>query len=118
MKRLYSAMVITVFSSVPRRMIIKDVNSSAYIKVTHIRRATKRERAEFNRKERMYREQPIQKRDARKMRIEYRKEQERIKGLYEYIRSRYPDSYGVYRCEDEGFDFIVYDTDDYEIARY
>ena len=118
MKRLYSAMVITVFSSVPRRMIIKDVNSSAYTKVTHIRRATKRERAEFNRKERMYQDQPIGKRDARKMRIEYRKEQERIKGLYEYIRSQYPDSYGVYRCDDEGFDFIVCDEDGYGVARY
>ena len=118
MKRLYSAMVITVFSSVPRRMIIKNVNSRAYTKVTHIRRATKRERAEFNRKERMYQDQPIQKRDTRKMRIEYRKEQERIRGLYEYIRSQYPDSYGVYRCEDEGFDFIVCDEDGYGVARY
>ena len=95
MKRLYSAMVVTVFSSVPRHMVIKDINSSAYTKVTHIRRATKRERAEFNRKERMYQDQPIEKRDTRKMQIEYRKEQERIKGLYEYIRSRYPDSYEV-----------------------
>ena len=118
MKRLYSAMVITVFSSVPRRMIIKNVNSRAYTKVTHIRRATKRERAEFNRREKMYQEQPIEKRDARKMRLEYRKEQERIKGLYEYIRSQYPDSYGVYRCEDEGFDFIVCDEDGYGVARY
>ena len=75
MKRLYSAMVITVFSTVPRRMIIKDINSSAYTKVTHIRRATKRERAEFNRREKMYRDQPIEKRDARKMRLAYRKEE-------------------------------------------
>lgn len=118
MRKLYSAMVITVFSSVPRRMIIEDVNSRTYVKVSHVRKATKKERAEFIRKEKMYQDQPIGTRDTRKMRLAYRKEQKRIREMYEYIRSQYPDSYGVYRCEDEGFYFCVYDADDYEIARY
>lgn len=118
MRKLYSAMIITVFASVPRRMVVENINSSAYVKVSHVRKATKKERAEFIRKEKMYQDQPIRTRDVRKMQLAYRKEQERIREMYEYIESQYPDSYGVYRCEDEGFYFCVYDADDYEVARY
>lgn len=119
MRRIYSAMVITVFSNVPRRMIIENVNSRAYKKVSHVRKATKKERAEFLRSERARQDQPIEKRDARRMRLTYREEQKQLKELYKRIRSRYPDSYSIYRCDDdEEFSFRVYDTEGYEMARY
>lgn len=119
MRKLYSAMIVTVFSNTPRRMIVENINSRAYKKVSHVRKATRRERAEFLRSERARQEQPIEKRDARKMRLAYREEQKQLKELYKRIRSRYPDSYSIYRCdEDEEFSLCVYDTEGHEVARY